>query len=115
MKTTAPDYILRSEVDRMIKDWQAGCANFPAIYNQGNVLRDRLAAISPTEPVIASLFSELAASPLGMDGWTVKPVRGVPVLEGGRRGTLAIGTFGTWKEFELVAALVNSLIAKASA
>lgn len=39
------EYVERGQVDRMIKDWQADCADFPAIHNQGNVLRDKLSDI----------------------------------------------------------------------
>lgn len=40
--TKAPDQILRADVERMIAEWQGECQSHPALYNQGNVLRDRL-------------------------------------------------------------------------
>ncbi len=35
-------YLHVEAVEDMIKNWQQDCADHPAIYNQGNVLRDRL-------------------------------------------------------------------------
>lgn len=112
MTTNDLGMVSRASVDRMLKDWQAECLPHPAIYNQANVLRDRLKELEPANADIERLFSELADSPLGMESqWVVNASSGVPSLSGGRRGTLARGTIGTWKEFELIAALVNGLIA----
>jgi hypothetical protein len=38
-------YLHIEAVDEMIREWQAECADHPALYNQGNVLRDRLAKL----------------------------------------------------------------------
>jgi hypothetical protein len=35
-------YVHVEQVEDMIKAWQQECADHPALYNQGNVLRDRL-------------------------------------------------------------------------
>ena len=35
-----------AETLKKVKAWQQECANHPAIYNQGNVLRDRLAKLT---------------------------------------------------------------------
>jgi len=39
-------YVRTEQVESMIKAWQEECRGHPALFNQGNVLRDRLAAIA---------------------------------------------------------------------
>lgn len=66
--------------------------------------------ISPAEmkAAIDAHFAKLAESPLGMDSvWESKPAGGKPYLSGGRRGTIAYGTIGSWDELALLAMLVN--------
>lgn len=42
----ANSYLHIEQVDEMLKAWQAECADHPALHNQGNVLRDRLAKLN---------------------------------------------------------------------
>ena len=42
------DTIMKTDVEKMIRDWQAECADHPALYNQANVLLDRLKALKPS-------------------------------------------------------------------
>jgi len=42
------DTIMKADVEKMIRDWQAECASHPALHNQGNVLLDRLKALKPS-------------------------------------------------------------------
>lgn len=37
--------IMKADVEKMIRDWQAECADHPALHNQGNVLLGRLKAL----------------------------------------------------------------------
>lgn len=61
--------INRADVERMIKDWQAECANHPALHNQGNVLLDRLEAVVPAlEAVSAKITNELKSLHMSEEG-----------------------------------------------
>lgn len=40
--------IMKADVEKMIRDWQAECGEHPALHNQGNVLLDRLKAMKPS-------------------------------------------------------------------
>lgn len=42
-------YVTVQSVEDMIKAWQEECADHPALYNQANVLRDRLSAINAVD------------------------------------------------------------------
>lgn len=42
------DTIMKADVEKMIRDWQAECVDHPALHNQGNVLLDRLKALKPS-------------------------------------------------------------------
>ncbi|MDM9643840.1 hypothetical protein [Rhizobium sp. S163] len=42
------DTVMKADVEKMIRDWQAECADHPALHNQGNVLLDRLKALKPS-------------------------------------------------------------------
>jgi hypothetical protein len=60
--------IMKADVEKMIRDWQAECAEHPALHNQGNVLLDRLKALK----------SSLAMNDFltGMDCLAERPIRG---------------------------------------
>jgi hypothetical protein len=66
--------------------------------------------MSETIRKIRSLYDELAAFPMGMDAaWEVKADRGKPLLYGRNLGPIAYGTIATWKEYELIVAVINAL------
>lgn len=64
-------YLHVEQVDDMIKDWQQGCSDHPAIYNQGNVLRDRLTKLTAD---IETPIDEITVS-----GWGVWAGHAIPV------------------------------------
>lgn len=67
----AVSYLHIEVVDEMIRNWQAECADHPALYNQGNVLRDRLAKLQP--------HVETPISEVDVTGWGVWAGHAIPI------------------------------------
>jgi len=42
------DTVMKSDVEKMIIDWESECAEYPALHNQVNVLLSRLKAMKPS-------------------------------------------------------------------
>ncbi len=56
-------YVHIEQVEDMIKAWQQECADHPALYNQGNVLRSRLAKLTAD--------IEMPVTEVDVSGWGV--------------------------------------------
>lgn len=42
------DTVMKADVEALIREWQAECADHPSLHNQGNVLLGRLKAMKPS-------------------------------------------------------------------
>lgn len=40
--------VMKTDVEKLIRDWQIECADHPALYNQANVLLNRLKSLKPS-------------------------------------------------------------------
>jgi hypothetical protein len=47
-RSASGETVMKSDVERMIIDWQDECAEHPQLHNQGNVLLSRLRSIQPS-------------------------------------------------------------------
>jgi hypothetical protein len=82
--------IMKADVEKMITDWQLGCADHPALWNQGNVLLTRLKSLRPSLSMtdfltgMESIANE-AMEPPAPAGWKLVPLE--PTIEMLRAGS----------------------------